>query len=185
MAATEHSTQDSSHRDLVDAVLNLSVSEGFRTELTEGKIIVSPPSDGAHGTLISNVARQLHRHAELDVDFLPNKGLVVPGCLFVPGGTVVAAGRFRDAEPWADPLGVLLVLEVSSTRPDMDREAKRLAYAKADIPCYLLVDRAAGKVTLFTNPEQGDYQTDIRVSFGKPIDLPEPFSFRLDTTPFT
>ncbi|MEY9874932.1 Uma2 family endonuclease [Streptacidiphilus sp. MAP12-33] len=77
------------------------------------------------------------------------------------------------------------MFEVTSTRPSKDREAKGLGYAKAGIPCYLLIDRSEGKVTLFTDPERGDHQTATRASFGKPLDLPAPFGFTLDTTPLS
>jgi Uma2 family endonuclease len=185
MTAAEQPIQEPLSKGLVEAFLDLSVPEGFRAELIEGEISVTPPPDGTHETLISAVAKQLYRQAGLDVDVLQTKGLRIPGGLFIPDATVVAADGFRDSEPWAEPAGVLLVLEVTSTRPDKDRHAKRLGYARAGIPCYLLVDRSEGKVTLFADPEQGDYQTAARASFGKPLDLPAPFGFTLDTTPFS
>ncbi|WP_369405757.1 Uma2 family endonuclease [Streptacidiphilus anmyonensis] len=185
MTAAERPAVTSDSDGLLEAFLDLSVPDGFRAQLIEGEIIVTPPPDGAHETLISVVAKQLYRHAGLDVDVLQTKGLRVPGGRFIPDATVIAAGGFMEAEPWAEPAGVLLVLEVTSSRPDKDREAKRLGYAKAGIPCYLLVDRSEGKITLFTDPEKGDYQTATRASFGKPLDLPAPFGFTIDTTPFT
>ncbi|MFD9128727.1 Uma2 family endonuclease [Kitasatospora sp. NPDC059571] len=73
--------------------------------------------------------------------------------------------------------------EITSTRPQKDREAKRLGYAAAGIPCCLLIDRDEGQATLFTDPADGDYTAHVQVSFGKPLDLPAPFSFALDTEP--
>jgi hypothetical protein len=42
----------------------------------------------------------------------------------------------------------------------------------------------ARRVTLFSDPERGDYQRTSAVSFGGSIELPEPFSFKLDTSRF-
>ncbi|MFE7562871.1 Uma2 family endonuclease [Kitasatospora sp. NPDC057500] len=90
-------------------------------------------------------------------------------------------GHFEHSTSWAEAAGVLLVFEVTSTNPHKDRGPKRRGCAAAGIPCYLLVDRSEGMVTLFTNPEGADYITRSRVPFGKPLDLPAPFSFTLDT----
>lgn len=184
MTAPEQPLSEAIRDDLLQAFLELSVPKGFRAELIEGEIVVTPPPDGDHETAISALARQLFRHAEAELDVMSNKGLIVPGGRFIPDGTVTRAGHFRGAEPWAGSTGVLLVFEVTSSQPHKDRDAKRLGYAKAGIPCYLLVDRGKGKVILFTEPEQGDYQAAARASFGKPIELPEPFGFTLDTAPF-
>lgn len=117
------------------------------------------------------------------MDLAGNKGLITPWGRFIPDGTISAVGHFETAEPWAGTAGVLLVFEVTSTNPTKDREAKRLGYAAAGIPCYLPVDRTDGVVKLFTDPEGRDYTAHTQVAFGKPLDLPAPFSFTLDTAP--
>jgi hypothetical protein len=63
---------------------------------------------------------------------------------------------------------------------------KRHCYAKAGIPLYLLVDRSEQTVSLFSEPDQAaeDYREDVRVVFGKPVELPGPFSFTLETAEF-
>jgi Uma2 family endonuclease len=82
------------------------------------------------------------------------------------------------------PAGVTMVVEVTSSRPEDDRKSKRHAYAAAKIPLYLLVDRETRRATLFSDPERGDYQRTSTVSFGGSVELPEPFSFKLDTSQF-
>jgi hypothetical protein len=66
------------------------------------------------------------------------------------------------------------------------RRPARHCHAKGGIPLYLLVDRTERTVTLFSEPDEGaeDYREDVRVTFGKPVDLPEPFAFALDTADF-
>jgi Uma2 family endonuclease len=80
--------------------------------------------------------------------------------------------------------GVAMVLEVTSTKPKADREVKRRCYARAGIPLYLLVERDISEVTLLSNPGQDDYRERCTRPFGKPVTLPEPFAFDLDTSDF-
>jgi hypothetical protein len=82
------------------------------------------------------------------------------------------------------PDGIELVLEVTSSRPELDRIAKRHAYAGAGIPLYLLVDRQLRRVTLFGHPVHDDYSRTCTAAFGDKLDLPQPFDFALDTAPF-
>lgn len=74
------------------------------------------------------------------------------------------------------------MVEVTSSRPEPDRGAKRHCCARAGIPLYLLVDREKKTVTLFSEPKDDDYVADVRVPFGRPLALPEPFAFELDTS---
>jgi Uma2 family endonuclease len=80
--------------------------------------------------------------------------------------------------------GVAMVVEVTSTKPEADREAKRRCYARGGIPLYLLIDRDASSLTLFSDPEKDDFRQLCTLPFGKSLALPEPFAFDLDTTDF-
>src|SRR5581483_99246 len=127
------------------------------------------------------IARQFYRLSQTEVDVLGAQGLEVPGGRFVPDGTVVPKYHVRGAPPWGPADGVLLVFEGTSVRPVKDREGKRRGYAAAGIPAYLLVDQDERKTTLFMEPEDGEYTALRQVAFGKTLELPEPFSFALDT----
>lgn len=186
-------------RDPADVLLEgfhaLETPEGFRAELIEGEIIVSPPPRGTHEENIGSVVRQVVRRSALEVTFSGNKGLTIassgsgPANHVIPDGVFVPVGAFRNKPSWmpADEQ-VLMVLEVTSDHPDRDRRAKRFGYARSQVPLYLLIDRRERTVTLFSEPggsaDLVDYRQDIRVPFGKPLDLPEPFSFPLDTAEF-
>lgn len=82
------------------------------------------------------------------------------------------------------PEGVALVVEVTSTKPQADRGAKRRCYARGGIPLYLLIDRDDSSVTLFSDPENDDYRQLLTIPYGKPLPLPEPFAFDLETSDF-
>jgi Uma2 family endonuclease len=174
---------------LLEGFLALDTPEGFRAELIEGEIVVTPPPDGDHEDYIGLIVNQVIRRSRTDMQFSGNKGLKLEGSPkdhVIPDGTFAPMERrlYRGAEPWMPSDGVAMVLEVTSTRPAADRETKRRCYARAGIPLYLLVDRDASSITLFSDPEKEDYRQLCTLPIGKPLPLPAPFSFDLDTAEF-
>ena len=177
---------------LLEGFLSFDAPEGYRVELIDGEIVVTPPPSGNHERAFSRIASQIARKSTVEMDFSETKGLIVPsdgvadagrvipGCTFAP----FELDLFRDAKPWMPSAGVAMVLEVTSSHPERDREAKRRAYAEAGVPLYLLVDRKERRVTLFSAPAGDDYSHASQVPVGKKIDLPKPFDFTLDTAPF-
>ncbi|AXI81621.1 Uma2 family endonuclease [Peterkaempfera bronchialis] len=177
---------------LLDSFLGLQTPEGFRAELIEGEIVVTPPPDGDHEDCIGRVVEQVILHSATRMRFAGNKGLklssggrcprdhAIPDATFAPADLQV----FRGAPPWMPPDGIAMVVEVTSTRPEQDRIAKRHCYARAGIPLYLLIDRTEDRVSLFGLPEDDDYTEVHLAPFGKPLDLPAPFSFALETADF-
>ncbi|MEU5213268.1 Uma2 family endonuclease [Streptomyces sp. NPDC020742] len=105
---------------------------------------------------------------------------MIPDATFAP----TELDLFLDAEPWMPSDGVALVMEVTSSNPERDWKAKRHCYARAGIPLYLLVDRSKAAITLFSDPSGDDYVGNNTAPLGKPLPLPAPFSFELETTDF-
>jgi Uma2 family endonuclease len=105
---------------------------------------------------------------------------VIPDATFGPA----ELDLYKSAEPGMPCDSVAMVLGVTSTKPQADRETKRHCYARAGIPLYLLVDRDVASVTLFSDPGKRDYRELRTVPFGKPLTLPDPFVFDLDTSDF-
>ncbi|MEU0677455.1 Uma2 family endonuclease [Streptomyces sp. NPDC006172] len=176
---------------LLEGFLALDTPEGFRAELVEGEIVVTPPPDGDHEDCIGLIVSQVIKRSTIDMQFSGNKGLRLgkaEGCPdhVIPDGTFApqALRLYRGAEPWMPSQGVAMVLEVTSTRPRADREVKRRCYARAGIPLFLLVDRETSEVTLLSDPRQDDYRQRCTLPFGKPLALPEPFAFDLNTSDF-
>ncbi|MBV7698495.1 Uma2 family endonuclease [Streptomyces sp. TRM70350] len=177
---------------LLEGFLALDTPEGFRAELIEGEIVVTPPPDGDHEDCIALVVEQVYGRSRTRMQFSGNKGLILRSGGDCPKDRVIPDGTFtprelrlyRGADSWMPCDGVAMVLEVTSTKPQADREAKRRCYARAGIPLYLLVDREASSITLFSDPEKDDYREHCTRPFGKPIALPEPFGFELETGDF-
>ncbi|MFD5626993.1 Uma2 family endonuclease [Streptomyces sp. NPDC127072] len=177
---------------LLEGFLALDTPEGFRAELIEGEIVVTPPPDGDHEDYIELIVSQVYRRSRTDMQFSGNKGLKLKSGGACPKNHAIPDGTFaprelrlyRGADSWMPCDGVAMVVEVTSTKPGVDREAKRRCYARGGIPLYLLVDREASSVTLFRDPERDDYRQHCTLPFGKPLALPEPFAFELDTNDF-
>jgi Uma2 family endonuclease len=175
---------------LLEGFLALETPEGYRAEFIEGDIVVTPPPDGDHEDYISTLMMQVMQKSSIAMDFSGNKGLKLnrggrcPKNYVIPDGTWAPRERrlFRGAESWMPCGEVAMVAEVTSTRPERDRDAKRHCYALAGIPVYLLVDRERGSVSLFSEPDNDDYQQVVTMPFGKEIALRAPFSMTLDTT---
>lgn len=166
----------------------LSAADGFRVEQINGEIYVTPPAGGDHDEDAAIIGNQFMRAMD-GVLFHGAKGLYVPGYRSdhaIPDGVIALEGTFRGAPEYAEPSAVMGVIEVTSKgREDVDRTAKRAAYARAGIPVYILVDRKLKEVAVFHNPDEGVYADVHVVPFGRPVELPEPFKFTLKTDRLT
>ncbi|MET9829858.1 Uma2 family endonuclease [Streptomyces sp. NPDC006385] len=161
--------------------------EGLHVELINGRVLVTPAPDGDHDENMVFLRKQFEAH-DPELVLYHERGLAVPA--YRAGrarvdGAVAPLGYFRGQPSWADPAGVLLVVEVTSgceKDADVDRIDKRDAYAQAALPVYLLVDRHRGEVVVHWDPEGGHYQHAGKAVFGAKLRLPEPFGFDLDTS---
>lgn len=163
---------------------------GWRVELIEGEICVTPPANGEHEEILAQVNRQVIRQSPDDslLNYL-GVGLNVPGASDTghvePDLVIAPKGTFGDQEQWHDPSAVVLVAEVTSkSTADRDRHKKIHGYARAGIPVYLLIDREEAEVTVYSEPSGDEYTQNPKYKLGLVVPLPAPLGFELDTAEF-
>ncbi|MGA5423891.1 Uma2 family endonuclease [Streptomyces lavendulocolor] len=179
---------------LKDQVPGLSVEEafdmfsavapkGWRVELIEGEIHVTPPANGEHEEIVSEVTGQVRDHRK-DLGRYTGIGLFLPGASVSgkvePDIVLAPKGSFDDQAEYHDPSAVLLVVDVAGN----DRVKKIRGYARAGIPVYLLIDRESEQAVVCTEPSGEDYGAKAAYKLGEVVPLPDPLGFDLDTGRF-
>lgn len=171
----------------------LDVPEGWRAEIREEGIALTPPPAVGHADIDSVVNLALTTGLDRKWRVCHDLGLTIEHLkrLYEPDITVLAAERLRQFTDGTEiPVEyVELVVEiVSQSNARTDRVEKLWAFGQAGVPLYLLIDRfdADGpSVTLYSDPEDGHYRQIRKVPFGKPVELPEPIGLTLETSDFS
>ncbi|WP_326820337.1 Uma2 family endonuclease [Streptosporangium sp. NBC_01756] len=175
-------------RELFDALPQLP---GLRTEVIDGRLIVSPVGTPEHGWLAMLLSYELYPLV-LERDWQAYAGNV-DVCIDGPRDPVEPDFVLAPADcpRWGDrellSSGLIMVAEVVSPGSVVDdRDRKPDLYAGGLVPVMLLVDPVAAPatVTVFSDPKGGEYQTVSRVSVGSPLRLPDPVGFTLETSVF-
>lgn len=177
---------------LLDWFVTLDTPYGFRAELIEGELVLTPPPDGSHEHCLSEIARQMYTRSRTGMACSGNKGLALaaaescPRDHMIPDGTLAPAALrpFRGAGPWMPCAGIAMVTDVTGAAPETDRRTRPRCYARGGIPFYLLVDREASSITLFSDADRDGYRERCTRPLGRSLPLPAPFAFDLDTAGF-
>ncbi|MFD9864800.1 Uma2 family endonuclease [Streptomyces alboflavus] len=160
--------------------------ELVRLEFITGKVAVKPVPDGNHGEIIRWLQKLCMQHRpdlwlyaerELKIEEY-RRGRAKADAALAPDE------HFAGAPEWSEPDGVLMAVEITSYDRDAnqrDRVDKPRGYAAAGIPVYLLIDREAGSVTVYADPEDGVYRSGAPQPFGAVIELPDPVGITLET----
>ncbi|MFB6718409.1 MULTISPECIES: Uma2 family endonuclease [unclassified Streptomyces] len=146
--------------------------EGFKVEIVEGIIYMSPQRD-IHWRIILALIRQLlSRYGEeqltSDVRFdFPGRlnGLAPDVVALAEGAAHDAKGRYRYQD-------IEFVAEViSKDTAANDYGPKKATYATAGVPVYVIADPYTGTWHLHTLPKDDEYRSVLSLDFGTPIDL--------------
>ncbi|OLZ71385.1 hypothetical protein AV521_10505 [Streptomyces sp. IMTB 2501] len=162
----------------------MELPEGYRAEIIEGAIEVSPTGRLSHAQIVNRLRNRLVRFLGEGEHAAYQDTNVVHGLKAWISDVLIAP---EDLEPHADEEGlgvaasaVSLVVEVASPghrNLERDRMRKRREYARAGIPVYVLIDDydGQGAVTLFTvpRPDKADWEDIHRVPYGTEITIPE------------
>ncbi|MGW0841215.1 Uma2 family endonuclease [Streptomyces sp. NPDC002787] len=160
--------------------------EGYRAEIIEGAIELSPTTRRSHGLIANRLRRALDRFLDGgDYTCYQGGNVIHDSKAWIPDAFVAP----EDTEPCGDEdeddLGVTaesvhLIVEVVSPgerNQDRDRVKKRREYARAGIPVYVVIDDydGEGAVTLFTGPrpEAADWADTRRFAYDTEVVIPE------------
>ncbi|EME97075.1 Uma2 family endonuclease [Streptomyces mobaraensis NBRC 13819 = DSM 40847] len=161
----------------------MDLPEGYRAEIIEGSIEVSPTGNRRHTIVINRLRRALDAHLAdsghapfQDANLMHRRKGWIPDLLIAP----VDLDEVPDEEGLGiDAAGVSGVIEVVSPgrrNQERDRVRKRREYARAGIPLYVLVDDfdGDGAVVLLSSPaaEKEDYLDEHRVPYGTDAVIP-------------
>ncbi|OIJ97866.1 hypothetical protein BIV25_13830 [Streptomyces sp. MUSC 14] len=146
--------------------------EGYKVEIVEGAIFMSPQRD-THWEIIADIYEQLRTRyprkrikSDVRVDypghlngFCSDVTLVAEGAEKTPGGL----WRCDDVEFVAEV--------ISKGTAHNDYGPKRAAYATAEVPVYVIADPYQRRCHIYTQPKEGDYEIETTVHFGSDLDL--------------
>ncbi|MGW4804101.1 Uma2 family endonuclease [Kitasatospora sp. NPDC004272] len=159
---------------------------GDRVQIVEGVIEPMAPQ-WDHETLADDLRYQLFGKVRELGCVMGSGDLDLPGSSnwYIPDIAVVPRSLAKGGRALL-PDQTLLVVEVTSdSNADTDRVVKRRRYAEYGAPLYLLIDRQDRACTLFSEPGALGYTRAIGpLPFGEPVELPEPFGLRVDTSRF-
>ncbi|WP_217546279.1 Uma2 family endonuclease [Streptomyces sp. GbtcB6] len=162
----------------------MELPEGYRAEIIEGAIEVSPTGRLTHAQITNRLRRALDKFLDggkyacyQDGNVIHDRKAWIPDVFVAPEDTE-PCGDEDDMGVRAD--AVHLIVEVVSPgkrNQDRDRVRKRREYARAGIPVYVIIDDYDGQVavTLFTGPrpDKADWEDVHRVPYGTEVTVPE------------
>ncbi|MEU6857958.1 Uma2 family endonuclease [Glycomyces sp. NPDC046736] len=160
---------------------------GHNVEVFGGNIVVSPWSRWTYFEPMKSVLRQLETHtpdgfiasdSPFKFIFPSAHGALGPDIYVVDPKIAVNDTPFAPSESLA------LVGELTSTSTRGNDLTIKLDIYGRSVPVYLLFDMKQQRLTVYSDPSERGYQTHTAVAFGKPVQIPAPFDFSLDTTAF-
>ncbi|WP_026929354.1 Uma2 family endonuclease [Glycomyces tenuis] len=174
---------------MVETASELDLPDGFSAEVFGGNIVVSPWSRGSYFRPMNSLLNQLEPHApESHVTSGAPFKFVFPNHAAAVGPDVWVADEdmieIDSSKLPGEALSLVAELTSPSTR-GRDLTTKADLYGHAGVPVYLLFDMKEQRCTVYSEPSSRyGYQSLVAVEFGKPVQVPEPFGFELDTSAF-
>ncbi|WP_018567088.1 Uma2 family endonuclease [Streptomyces sp. PsTaAH-124] len=150
----------------------MPVPEGFRVEIVGGSVFMTPQRD-THWNIIFRIATAAaakygteRMFSDVRIDFPGHQNG------FCPDVALLREGAKKDTKGHWRHQDVVFVAEVISegTAPN-DYGPKKLAYAEAEVPVYVIADPYQGRCFVHTDPKDGDYGSRTVVDFGTDVDL--------------
>ncbi|WP_324610782.1 Uma2 family endonuclease [Streptomyces acidiscabies] len=161
---------------------------GYRAEIVQGSIVLSPWSRGYYVKVMQLICDRLGPHLPEGHLLTTSPALYVfPGDERAYGPDIHAASEeaFATLSPRLDGEALSFVAELTSpSTRDNDLTEKVRVYGRAGVPVYLLLDMQEEEATVFSSPSPKGYDSLRTKPFGEKLHLPAPFDCELDTTGF-
>ncbi|MET7846673.1 Uma2 family endonuclease [Streptomyces avermitilis] len=157
---------------MFECLEKMPIPEGTKVEIVGGNIFMSPQWQ-THWEIILDIVEQLRGKyprkrltSDVRIDFPGHlNGFACDVAAMTDRSVKDAKGRWRYQD-------VEFVAEViSKDTAANDYGPKKLTYALAEVPVYLIADPYQGRCHIFTHPKNGDYTTETKIVFGDPVDL--------------
>ncbi|MFJ9406268.1 Uma2 family endonuclease [Streptomyces sp. NPDC101393] len=156
--------------ELFERLERMPVPEGYKVEIVEGTVFMSPQRN-VHWQTIRRIVRSLEDQCGMDVWVTSDIRIDFPGD---DNGFAPDVAKFSDDATKGRPRhqDIEFIAEVVSKGTGVnDYGPKKAAYALAEIPVYVIADPYLGRCRVFTHPQDGDYKSDLTLAYGEPIDL--------------
>ncbi len=158
------------------------LTEKDRVEFIHGEIIKISPIGSKHAAMVNKISNVL-------------KGLIGDNAIVSVQNSIridslnepepdISILKFRDdyyAEKHPSPNDIYLVIEVSDTALNYDREIKLPLYASAGVPEFWLFDLDKNEIEIYRAPAINVYKKIEIFSFGDKISLPT-FNLNFDAS---
>ncbi|MER8035218.1 Uma2 family endonuclease [Streptomyces hydrogenans] len=158
-----------------DVLDGANLPEGFRVEITNGKIIMTPQGE-QRWKVILRAAPQIEQQLAGHGDILSDVMIDFPSSLwgYAPDLAIIAPGSERNKRGRFEWHSLEAVLEtVSLSTRDNDFEKKLRMYAECAIPLYVIIDPSEHVCAIHRRPtRRGTYEEQERIPFGKDLVLP-------------
>ncbi|MFJ5784706.1 Uma2 family endonuclease [Streptomyces hydrogenans] len=158
-----------------DVLEDANLPEGFRVEITDGKIIMTPQGE-QQWKVILRAAPQIEQQLAGNGDILSDVMIDFPSSLwgYAPDLAIIAPGSERNKRgrfEWHSLEAVLEIISLSTR--DNDFEKKLRMYAECAIPLYVIIDPSGNSCVIHSNPTRtGVYTDQEKIPFGEDLVLP-------------
>ena len=158
--------------DMFERLEKMPVPEGYKVEIVEGTVYMSPQRD-THWEIILDIVEQLRTKyprkrikSDVRIDYPGHlNGFATDVTVMTEDATKTESGHWCCED-------VMFVAEIiSRSTGQNDYGPKKTAYATAEVPVYVVADPYQGRCHLYTDPKDGDYEVETIVPFGKDLDL--------------
>jgi Uma2 family endonuclease len=166
------SDNESTLDEMFERLETMPVPEGYKVEIVEGTVYMTPQRD-THWEIILDIVEQLRTKyprkrvkSDVRIDYPGHlNGFATDVTVMAEGAAKTETGRWRHED-------VEFVAEViSKGTAANDYGPKKLAYATAEVPVYVIADPYQRRCHIYTQPKEGDYEIETTVPFGSDLDL--------------